>query len=71
MLIIQFSDTIQVLMFNCPTVSVLRFYGCCHPCYDISIYSQYEININFQKICENVEPLLILHCIGVNLAYLR
>ena len=22
-----------MLMFVCPTVSELRFYGCCHPCY--------------------------------------
>ena len=21
-------------MSVCPTVSVLRFYGCCHPCWD-------------------------------------
>ena len=25
--------SIQVLMFVCPTVSELRFYGCCHPCF--------------------------------------
>ena len=27
------SDTLQVLMFVCPTVQELCFYGCCHPCY--------------------------------------
>ena len=26
------SDTILVLMSVCPTVSELRFHGCCHPC---------------------------------------
>ena len=27
------SDTLQELMFVCPTVSDLRFYGCCHLCF--------------------------------------
>ncbi len=27
------SDTLQVLMPFCPTLSELRFYGCCHPCF--------------------------------------
>ena len=22
----------------CPTVSVLRFYGCCHPCFNIDMF---------------------------------
>ena len=26
-----------MLMSVCPTVSVLRFYGCCHPCYKMNI----------------------------------
>ena len=26
------SNTLQVLMFVCPTALELRFYGCCHPC---------------------------------------
>ena len=26
------SDTLQVIMFVCTTVSELRFYRCCHPC---------------------------------------
>ena len=26
-------DILQVLMFICPTVSDLCFYGCCHPCF--------------------------------------
>ena len=30
------SDTLQELMFVCPTISDLRFYGCCHPWYSMS-----------------------------------
>ena len=26
-------SALQVLMFVCPTVLKLHFYGCCHPCY--------------------------------------
>ena len=26
------SDTLHVLMFVCPSISELRFCGCCHPC---------------------------------------
>ena len=26
-------------MFVCPTISVLRFYGCCHPCFKLSYFS--------------------------------
>ena len=32
------SDTLQVLMFVWPTVSELRFYGCCHSCFQKIIY---------------------------------
>ena len=32
------SDTIQVLMFVCPTILELRFYGCCHPCYTLKLF---------------------------------
>ena len=33
-MLVQFSsDTIQMLMFVCPTVSESHFYECCHPCY--------------------------------------
>ena len=27
------SDILQVIIFVCSTVSWLRFYGCCHPCF--------------------------------------
>ena len=33
------SETIQVLMSVCPTVSMLCFYECCHPCLLINIKS--------------------------------
>ena len=31
------SDTLQVLMFVCPSISELRFYGCCQPCFIIDV----------------------------------
>ena len=37
-------------MSDCPTVSVLRFDGCCHPCF-ISIY--------MGKIVKNMEASII------------
>ena len=27
------SDTLHMFMYVCPTVSEIRFYGCCHPCF--------------------------------------
>ena len=42
------SDTLQVLMFVCPTVSELCFYGCCHPCF-------YKIAIQRGKQCLKVK----------------
>ena len=27
------SDTLQMLMLGCPSISDIRFYGCCHSCY--------------------------------------
>ena len=30
-------DTLQVLVFVCPSISELRFYGCFHPCLFVSI----------------------------------
>ncbi len=26
------SSILQIIMFVCPTIQELRFYGCCHPC---------------------------------------
>ncbi len=41
------SDTLQVLMFVCPLLSELRFYGCCHPCWLKTKYiTDYKTNRN-------------------------
>ena len=32
-------------MSVCPTVSVLRFYGCCHPCFKAKIYNKYDKSV--------------------------
>ena len=36
------SDTLQVLMSVCPTISELRYYRCWHPCWN-------DINYKFPK----------------------
>ena len=38
-------NTLQELMFVCPTVSKLRFYGCCHPCLFVLGMSMYYLCI--------------------------
>ena len=49
-------------MFVCPTISELRFYGCCHPCFQVKyeIYEKYwkKINrievISLKKVYDNL-----------------
>ena len=41
-----YSDTLQVLMFVCPTVLKLRFFGCYHPC--LKFLAELEQNTFFE-----------------------
>ena len=56
------SDIVQVLLFVCPTVSGLRFYGCCHPCF---LKSQLQLtNYFLNLICRlNVEPHYMIYMV--------
>ena len=38
------SGSLQVLMFVCPTVSVIRFYECCHPCLSCNLLLINDMN---------------------------
>ena len=44
------SDIIQVLMSVCPTVSVLRFNGCCHPCCILVFFTRNTFKPFFMQI---------------------
>ncbi len=46
-------------MSVCPTVPVLRFYGCCHPCFYLAETS-YEHNPVFQSIHPPAEGSLTI-----------
>ena len=52
------SDTLQVLIFICPTVSELRFYGCCHSC--LCLFLCNIIQLNLEKSCFYVHHTLNL-----------
>ena len=44
-------------MSVCPNVSVLRFYGCCHPCYVCAgLYKAYLPPVNYNQI-NNIKRL--------------
>ena len=38
------SGSLQVLMFVCPTVSVIRFYEYCHPCLSCNLLLINDMN---------------------------
>ena len=49
------SDTLQVLMFVCPNISELRFYGCCHPCF----HNPYPLFVMKLKLIVMISDILI------------
>ena len=63
------SDTLQVLMFVSHTVLEIRFYGCCHPCYDKVIHNIFGYLIKLIAIMVQLVKLNIGMRDGANPNY--
>ena len=68
------TDTVQVFLFVCPTVSDLRFNGCCHPCLTrkecyiklcMNVYSEIISLLNMVY----VSVILFLAFLSINLSF--
>ena len=56
-----YSDTLYLLMFHCPTVTELRFYGFCHPYIvnNLPTISEYRTYSIYHLMCWSVCTALI------------